>query len=275
MHTQNVEDRPSVSASIGRAKSIWWRTASAMPGPAGKFRLRCRSAHPCPRGRQYLHRWLQSAGASCSRVWISRLSPRGVAGGPSVRPVRNETVIDSLVCSGSAVVISGSLISRRSAGGTSRFPCMGRGGGVGGRSRRVGGRALQSWSTCVSRGAPLLLVLYLALIASPVLHQLLESHGRTLHVCSVEEAGWRILSHPPDEPCSAPDHHHHPGPVHDEDHCLTCRLGGIAVGVVPFVGAPIRPILATPSVATQIVMVPLSPELLTSSPRAPPPLPTA
>jgi hypothetical protein len=84
------------------------------------------------------------------------------------------------------------------------------------------------------------------------------------------EPGWRIFSHPPDQPCSDPDHHHHPRPVHDEDHCLGCRLSGAAVGVLPFVGAPIHTIQATRFVVIQIVLAPPSPERLTISPRAPP-----
>jgi hypothetical protein len=91
----------------------------------------------------------------------------------------------------------------------------------------------------------------------------------------VEEPDWRILSHPPDQPCSDPDHHHHPTPVHDEDHCLTCRLGAAPVAVLPFVGAPIHRIEVTPSAVDRTVLAPITPALLTVSPRAPPPPPSA
>jgi hypothetical protein len=130
----------------------------------------------------------------------------------------------------------------------------------------------------VRHGAPLLVVLYLTLTVSPglrQLHQLLEHGAGRCQLCPARESGWRLLSHPPDEPCSDPDHHHHPRPVHDEDHCLSCRLSGAAVGVLPFVGDPIHSIQATHSLAFQTVLAPFSPELLTMSPRAPPPPPSA
>jgi hypothetical protein len=116
-------------------------------------------------------------------------------------------------------------------------------------------------------------VLYLVLIASPALHQLhqfLEHGPGPCQNCPASESGWRIFSHPVDQPCSDPDHHHHPRPAHDEDHCLSCRLSGAAVGVLPFVGDPIEPIRAGRLVAIPTLVVPLSPERLTMSPRAPP-----
>ena len=151
--------------------------------------------------------------------------------------------------------------------------------GIGGRLRHVGGRVLQSGrSSCVRRGAPLLLVLYLAWLVSPALHQLhqdLERQARPCQPCPADDPGWRILSHPPDQPCSDPDHHHHPRPVHEEDHCLSCRLSGAAVAEIPFAGVPFVSIQATPSVPAQPVRAPLSPELLAMSPRAPPQLTSA
>jgi hypothetical protein len=140
----------------------------------------------------------------------------------------------------------------------------------------MGDRALRSNRLAWARhGAPLLLVFYLAWILSPLLHQILETRGQPCQHCPAEEPGWRILSHPPEEPCSDPDHHHHPRPSHDEDYCLSCRLCSAVAGVLPFVGAPIQSVQATRSAVAQVVLAPLPPELLTMSPRAPPPLPSA
>ena len=124
------------------------------------------------------------------------------------------------------------------------------------------------------RRAPLLLVLYLAWVISPALHQLqqhLESHGEPCHPCPADDPGWRILSHPADQPCSDPDHHHHRRAAHDEEHCLACRLMGAAVGALPLAEAQqLRRAEVARSVAARTLLPPLSPELLVLSPRAPP-----
>jgi hypothetical protein len=91
----------------------------------------------------------------------------------------------------------------------------------------------------------------------------------------VDDPGWMILSHPPDQPCSDPDHHRHPRPAHDGEHCLTCSLIGAALGAPPVVDAPIRPAQVARPVAVRTVLPPLSPELLVLSPRAPPAQPSA
>jgi hypothetical protein len=120
-------------------------------------------------------------------------------------------------------------------------------------------------------------MLYLAWWASPVLHQLhlLHSHpGSQTHQCAecqVDGDCWRVFSHSPLEPCSDPDHHHHQRPVHDEDHCLTCRLGAAAVAELPFVGEGFQPARLAHVAPDWSVFAPLTPALLTVSPRAPPP----
>jgi hypothetical protein len=63
--------------------------------------------------------------------------------------------------------------------------------------------------------------------------------------------------------------------VHEEDHCLSCRLSAATAAELPFAGVPFVPILAMPPVVAQPVRTPLSPELLAMSPRAPPPPPSA
>jgi hypothetical protein len=121
-------------------------------------------------------------------------------------------------------------------------------------------------------------VLYLAWVVSPALHQLeqhLERHGASCDPCAADDPGWRTLSHPPDQPCSDPDHPHHRRPAHDEDHCLVCGLIGATVGALPFAEAQARPAEVARPVAVRTVLPPLSPELLVLSPRAPPAHPSA
>jgi hypothetical protein len=133
-------------------------------------------------------------------------------------------------------------------------------------------------SVCASCAAVLLLLLYLTWIASPALHQLhlhLESQEGLHHACPAADPDWRILSHPPDQPCSDPDHHHHPRPVHDEDHCLSCRPVAAAVALLPFVETAVHPPPLARTASSRIVLGPVCPALLTASPRAPPPHPTA
>jgi hypothetical protein len=173
----------------------------------------------------------------------------------------------------------GSADLRRTPRGVSRFLRVGSGAGIGSGFRRVIGQDLRSGrSIWIRQGAPLLLVLYLAWIVSPALHQIhqyFEHQAGRCQSCPTEEPGWWILSHSPDEPCSAPDHHHHPRPVHDEDHCLTCRVGTATVAALPFVESPLRVVQVTRFVPSWSVPVPLSPALLSISPRAPPRTPSA
>jgi hypothetical protein len=130
----------------------------------------------------------------------------------------------------------------------------------------------------VKHGAPLLLALYVAWLVAPALHQLHVGHehqGGRYESCPAAEPDWRILSHPPDQPCSDPDHHHHPRPVHDADHCLSCRLGPAAIAEIPLVGDPIPPVQVTRCVSEGADFAPAAPALLSASPRGPPPTPIA
>ena len=69
--------------------------------------------------------------------------------------------------------------------------------------------------------------------AIAVLVYLLGLFGQALHVSSVDPADLHHGGADPgryvsagcqgDGPCSNPDHHHHPRPAHDRDHCLICQ----------------------------------------------------
>jgi hypothetical protein len=147
-------------------------------------------------------------------------------------------------------------------GGVVRARCI--------RSNRPTGSTGSGW---VARGAPLLLLLYLGWIAFPALHQLhlsLERGDAACQRCPAETDDWQILSHSPDQPCSDPDHHHHPRPVHDEDHCPACRLGAGASPVLPMVGALLPPVRLAGTVVERDVLAPVTPALWTVSARAPP-----
>jgi hypothetical protein len=159
----------------------------------------------------------------------------------------------------------------------SRVSRVGIDAGIGGGFRHVRGRVLQRYeSHYVRRGASLLLVLYLAWVASPALHQLhLGGEAGPCQSCPAEDPGWLVLSHPPDQPCSDPDHHHHSRPAHEADHCLSCRLGSAAVAGLPFIEMAIRPGPVAGSAPPPRIVGPVSPALLTVSPRAPPRLPRA
>ena len=156
------------------------------------------------------------------------------------------------------------------------------GTGIGGeihRFHKLGGRSLQSGgSRSVRRGAPLLLVLYLAWIVSPALHQIrwhLANQRVECQPCPAEDPDWRIFSHLPDQPCSDPDHHHHRRPVHDEDHCLLCRLSGFTAAVLPLAAAPLVSVQLACRLAPRPVVAPPSPAPRAISPRAPPQLASA
>ena len=67
--------------------------------------------------------------------------------------------------------------------------------------------------------------------AIAVLVYLLGLYGQGLHVpinepvdprCTGPDTG-SYLSAGCDGPCRHPDHHHHPRPSHDRDHCLICQ----------------------------------------------------
>lgn len=209
-------------------------------------------------------------------VDLAAVDPTVLGRGASVGPLGIETAVESRVCGASAFVIWEQQISGERPEGDNPLPAGGGWAGIGSGFRRVTGRDLRSErSTWVRHGAPLLLVLYLAWIVSPALHQYLEYQAGVCQSCPTEELGGRILSHSPDAPCSDPDHHHRPRPAHDEDHCLTCQLGTAAVAVLPFAWTPLRVVQVTRSVPSRSVSVPLSPALLTISPRAPPPPPSA
>jgi hypothetical protein len=143
-------------------------------------------------------------------------------------------------------------------------------GGLGTRTPRSNGAERSAW---VSRGAPMLLALYLAWIAFPALHQLhlrLEQSGVPCQDCPALEAGWRILSHPPDQPCSDPDHHHHSRPTHDKDHCPACQLSASNGAVLATVGILLPDIQITRCRAEWDVLAPRTPAQCTVSARAPP-----
>jgi hypothetical protein len=144
------------------------------------------------------------------------------------------------------------------------------GGGVRTRTPRSKRAERSVW---VIRGAPMLLVLYLAWIAIPALHQLhlhLEQGGVPCQGCPALDAGWRILSHPSDQPCSDPDHHHHSRPTHDKDHCPACQLSASSGAVLATVGIVLPDIQVAGSRAEWDVLAPPIPAQCTVSPRAPP-----